>query len=255
MDERLRQLARQFRASGSLDAEVEFLRGLLRVNQITQRQLNLASYLGYPATQGIAPYTTPYDIAKLMHRDAPKPPKSSWFCEPMHAAIENDDANDIAHLWADNLSFEYGTDVVMVAIGLCLKFIAQIKDYATYLFDDTRRHLQVRQLVSMITRLQGAIIASVDEDYQSMHHNLMRVSIPTIDPELHNIVTGIIITCELTETEDHRGSDWMHHAKETFKDCIEYCIRRNSADELCDFLSQQLPTYILGYVPADTLLA
>jgi len=77
MDEKLRRLERKFKESGTIGDEVAFLAEKIRVGQILKEQLELASYLDYPAARVL--YPTPITICSILNgSDAADTISESW---------------------------------------------------------------------------------------------------------------------------------------------------------------------------------
>lgn len=238
MDEYLRKLSR----GEDPESEARYLYQLLKLGQIDKEILELASYLGYPATQKIAPYTgPPYNVDIRI----------SPFCDILH----NSDFLDVSHVWADNLILiddtteEQNPEPLIIALLLGIKFFL-------------RDSLTIMQWFGT-----GALFQYVYRLYQTMARALENNSINL----LNECNTGFLseasyLQCamgstyaalgyylQLTTSEEHEEehpatvvSEVRHYGQVAFEDLIQLAANRH-VPEFCQYISLHLSRYILGY--------
>jgi hypothetical protein len=248
MDFELRQLLREAQTSGDINAEARYLMAASRANQITDEELELASYLGYPAAELIRPYDIPYRLAKLQNRPPPNPPRTSWFCQPLEVSPSS---NDIAHLWEEHFLF-LGGDPEPDALGMRAKTIAEVAILLGLNFT----------LVNLRSTDSGPILAEFYEE-------LRRVAITGLEfPALTEIVVAIqnwyidhggashdylqnIMLYLVGVLENPTSDDIFHPVKEALRYIIDFCIHGGLqnvwGEDLCQYLAENLSPFILGY--------
>jgi hypothetical protein len=259
MDVELRRLLREARSSGSIDDEARYLNKLRRAGQLTNRQLEIASYMGYPAAEQIYTYDTPYEIARLMGSPPPNPPQSNWFCEPIDS-LNMKDPNDTAHLWVDNISFEYEFEAVLATILLTFRFILEKLPYLDPYFSH-HKELTRGALGSIYETMCEAILQDDPDLLSSLDEEVMNWSLllqndpPPVGGDMsaeYVYIQNILYHLELAITEGNIEN--THHAKEALREAIDLCIHSALGTELCQYLTANLPPYILGYLSLEEIL-
>ena len=238
MDDRLRQAERRFRETGTLQDEIAYLRELRRAQQITDDQLEKAAYFGSKAANEIVPYDTPYELARLMRYDPPEPPETSWFCNDIY---KGRNLHDISDIWCqlDLIGTEQGFEEVGYETALFMNLLLlywitqtniQLEDMTIWWGPVARAYNQLRDALVNQTPAEG----------------LTGAGIPPAVGLLWEMVNDYLgdETAELDIPVDLR---WV--SEQLLEASMEHQRRA-----LCDFVSNQLRKYLLGYITLEELL-
>jgi len=252
MDERLRRLLRESQVSGDIDSESRYLRALLQSGQITDRQLEIASYMGYPAAEQIRPYNVPYEIARLTPgAEPPEPPQSNWFCQPLERSPSS---HDIAHLWVDNLSDEYQFEAVLATALLALRFL--IEKLPTRYLDPGISQESRNTLLAIYENISRALIYEDLEFFTEAENQLHDWNHLIAEAGGgYTYLQGIFSNIGIAITEYLAGGVYERvYVRLAIRGAIDFCIHSTLGEELCQYLTEILPPYILGYRSLEEIL-
>jgi len=251
MDFELRQLLREAQAAGDIYSEIKYLNALLRAGQLTRKQVELASYLGHLAASQMQPYDTPYVIARLSGYPEPKPPKTNWFCEPVHGIDKPPHPDDIADLWAVNLSFEYTTEVLTAALLLTLKFLI---NNTHQLFGAVDFYYMKRELVKIYEKLCQAVMPQLKKDLTVLDDEILHLFAAQLPLSVYQYYHDIMSNILWYINTDCKDPNSMHFAKDAFRLALDLTLHSALGEDLCQYLSTTLPPFILGYESLEEIL-
>ena len=239
MDEYLRKLSR----GEDPESEARYLYQLLKLGQIDREILELASYLGYPATQKIAPYTGPSYNADI---------RISPFCDILQPTS---DFLDVSHVWADNLILiddatgEQNPEPLIIALLLSIRFF--LRDSLTVMqwFGTGSLFQYVYRLYRTMARaLENnsiKLLNECDADFLSEASYLQCA--------MGSTYAALGYYLQLTTSEEHEEehpatvvSEIRHYGQTAFEDLIRLAASRH-VPEFCRYTSLHLSRYILGY--------